>query len=212
MFCFAAGRLLQIIVIILYDVLHNDGDAPVSRVERGVWFPETLVGEAANLSDLIGVDSIGLHDAACGIGGVGGEFSIAVGGRWGVRLRIGVPLNGQLVGKAAELLSKCSEQFRAIGIELGTAANEKSAAGGFREFDAQTLGRYRHIDMALELLEVRHLLHGGLQLFFQLGHVVAGENKVFARTLHVGADFLGSSGGIFEISSDRFLNLFAAVE
>jgi len=130
MLCFAARRSLRIIVIILDDVLNDDGYAPVGRVERGVGFPETLVGEAANLSDLIGVDPIGLHDAACGIGAVGGEFPIAVGGRRSIGLRIGVRLNGQLVGKAAEFLSKGNEQFRAIGIELGTAALEKSAAGG----------------------------------------------------------------------------------
>jgi len=110
---------------VLGDVLNDDGDAPIGRVQRGVWFPKALVGEAANLSDLIGANSMGLHDAACGIGAVRGEFPIAVGSRWRIGLRIGVALNGQLVGKAAELLSKGDEQFRAIGIELGTAAVEK---------------------------------------------------------------------------------------
>lgn len=94
------------IVEVLDDVLHDDRDSAVGGIERGVRFPKALVGEAANLSDLIGANSIGLHDAAGSVGAVRGEFPIAVGGRWGIGLRICVPLNGQLVGKAAELLSK----------------------------------------------------------------------------------------------------------
>jgi hypothetical protein len=83
---------LTFIVTVLDDVLNHDGHAPAGRVERGVWLPEALVGEAANLSDLIGANSIGLHDAAGCVGAVGGKFPIAVGGRWGIWLRIGVVL------------------------------------------------------------------------------------------------------------------------
>jgi len=54
MFCFAAGRLIHfIVIVVLHDVLHDHRDAAVRRVERRIWFAETLVGEPANLSDLI---------------------------------------------------------------------------------------------------------------------------------------------------------------
>ena len=110
---------LTFFVGVLDDVLDDDGDAPVGRVERGVWLPEALVGEAANLRDLIGTNSVGLDDAAGRVGAVGGKFPIAVGGRWGIRLRIGVALNGQLVGKAAELLSEGNKELTSVSIELG---------------------------------------------------------------------------------------------
>ena len=66
--------------------------------------------------------------------------------------------------------------------------------------------------MTLEFFEVRHLPHRVLQLFFEPGHVVAGQDEIFASALHVGPDFLGGSGRVFEIASDCFLNLLAAVE
>jgi hypothetical protein len=77
-----AGRGFGIVVVIVvfYDVLHDQRDAAVGRVERGIGLAESLVGKAADLGDLVGADSIGLHDAAGGVGAVGGEFPVAVGG------------------------------------------------------------------------------------------------------------------------------------
>jgi hypothetical protein len=106
MFGFAAGKSIRIIVIVPYDVLHDDRDAAVSGIQRSIGVAKTLVGEAADLGDLIGANSMGLHDAACSVGAIGGELPIAVGGRWGIRLRIGVSLDGKLVGEAAEFLGQ----------------------------------------------------------------------------------------------------------
>ena len=120
--------------------------------------------------------------------------------------------DGKFVGQTGDLLGELDEQFGSIGLELGAAGVEESAAGGFRELDAKTFGGHSHFDVALELFEIRHLPHRLLQLFFQLGHVIAGQDEIFAGALHVGANFLRSSCGIFEVSADGDLNLFAAVK
>ena len=96
-----------------------------------------------------------------------------------------------LLGRLAEFLGESDQHFATVAIELGTAAIEESAAGGFGEFDAQTFGGDGHLDVAFQFFEIRHLPHGLLQLFLQLRHVVAGENEIFAGPSHVGADFLG---------------------
>ena len=70
------SRVDHLIVIVLHNVLHDDGDAPVGRVERGVWFAKALVSEAANMGDLIGVDSIGLEAPCRGFGGVPRKLSL----------------------------------------------------------------------------------------------------------------------------------------
>jgi len=63
-----------------------------------------------------------------------------------------------------------------------------------------------------KFFEVHHLLHCCLQLFFELGHVVAGQREILSGARHVGADFFGCARGIFEISADGLLNLLARVE
>ena len=75
--------------------------------------------------------------------------------------------DGELVGKFAQFLRQGDEHVAAIAVQLGAAAVEEGAAGGFGEFDAQAFGGHRHFDVAFQLFEVRHLLHGLLQLFFQ---------------------------------------------
>src|ERR1039458_1054257 len=258
-FLFAGGRSgIVVVIIIFYDVLHDQRDAAVGRVERGVGLAETLVGKAADLSDLVGAHSIGLHDAAgrVGAGGgkvpvavprrprglaetlvgkaadlsdlvgahsiglhdaagrvgaVGGKFPVAVGGG-GVGLGIGVAFDGEFVGEFAQFLGEGDEHVAAIAFQLGAAAVEESATGGFGEFDAEAFGVHRHLDVAFQAFEIRHLLHGLLQLFFQAGHVVVSEDEVLARSGHVGSDFLGVAGGVFEISANGFLNLLAGAE
>jgi hypothetical protein len=82
-FRFAVGVLLGLAVFVflgfaflfglLYgalEMLHDDGDAAIGRVAGVVAFPETLVGEAADLGDLIATDAVGLHDAAGRVGTV----------------------------------------------------------------------------------------------------------------------------------------------
>src|ERR1019366_136225 len=211
-FLFAGGRSgIVVVIIIFYDVLHDQRDAAVGRVERGVGLAETLVGKAADLSDLVGAHSIGLHDAAGRVGAVGGKFPVAVGGG-GVGLGIGVAFDGEFVGEFAQFLGEGDEHVAAIAFQLGAAAVEESATGGFGEFDAEAFGGHRHLDVAFQAFEIRHLLHGLLQLFFQAGHVVVSEDEVLARSGHVGSDFLGVAGGVFEISANGFLNLLAGAE
>src|ERR1039458_5421277 len=129
-FLFAGGRSgIVVVIIIFYDVLHDQRDAAVGRVERGVGLAETLVGKAADLSDLVGAHSIGLHDAAGPVGAVGGKFPVAVGGG-GVGLGIGVAFDGEFVGEFAQFLGEGDEHVAAIAFQLGAAAVEESATGG----------------------------------------------------------------------------------
>src|SRR5262252_7269369 len=65
--------------------------------------------------------------------------------------------------------------------------------------------------MTLQLFKIRHLSDGTLQLLFQFGHVVAGKNEVISCALHVAADLLRVSCGVFKISAHGLLNLLAAV-
>ena len=209
-----AGRsgLGIFIVGVFLDVLHDQRDAAVGWIKRGGGLAQSLIGEPANLNDLIGANAIGLHNAAGGIGAIGREFPVSVSSRRGVRLRIGVAFDREFVGQAAHFLGQLDQKFGSIGLEFGAAAVKESAAGRFGELDAKAFGSDRHFDVAFELFEIRHLPHGVLQLFFELGHIVTGEDKIVTRALHVGPDFPGSSSGIFEISADRDLNLFAAIE
>ena len=79
-FWLAGGGLGIFVVVIFHDVLHDERDAAIGGVERGIGLAETLVGKAADLRDLVGANSVGLHDAAGGVGAIGGEFPVAVGG------------------------------------------------------------------------------------------------------------------------------------
>jgi hypothetical protein len=54
--------------------MHDDGDAAVGRIKRIINFQETLISKAADLRPLVGPDSIGLHEAAGGMGAVGGKL------------------------------------------------------------------------------------------------------------------------------------------
>ena len=74
------GRASLFVVIIFLDVLHDERDAPVGRVERRFRLAESLIGEAADLNDLVGANTIGLHDAASGVGAIGREFPVSISG------------------------------------------------------------------------------------------------------------------------------------
>lgn len=66
------GRRL-VFLILIHDVLHDNGNAPVSRIERSIWFAKPLIGEAADLDNLIGMNAVRLHNSARRIGAVGRE-------------------------------------------------------------------------------------------------------------------------------------------
>lgn len=53
------------------QILDNQRDATVGWIERVAGFLQVLVGETANLRDLILPDAMSLHEAAGGIGAVG---------------------------------------------------------------------------------------------------------------------------------------------
>ena len=61
-------------------------------------FAQALVGEAADLRDLVGANAVGLHDAAGGVGAVPGELPVAVGRGRSVGLGVGVAFDGELLG------------------------------------------------------------------------------------------------------------------
>src|SRR5437899_2487102 len=79
-------------------VLHDQGDAAVGGIERGVPFAEPLIGKAADLGDLIKADALGLHEAAGGVGAIRGKLPVGVGSALGVGLGVGVPFDGDFVG------------------------------------------------------------------------------------------------------------------
>ena len=53
-----------------FEVLDDDGDAAVGGVVGLVGEAEALIGEAADLGDLVGADAVIHHDAAGGVGAV----------------------------------------------------------------------------------------------------------------------------------------------
>ena len=74
-----------------------------------------LVGKSADLRNLVRPDSIGLHHAAGGVGAVGREFPIPVGGG-GVWLRIGMTFDGEFIGKGPKLLGESDQHFATVAI------------------------------------------------------------------------------------------------
>src|ERR1051326_4750530 len=99
-----------LVVIGFLDVLHDQRRGAIGGVEWSIGLAQPLVGKAADLDDLVGAHSIGLHDASGGIGAIGREFpvTVAVGRR--VRLGIGVPFDGEFVGQTADFLGEFNEQ------------------------------------------------------------------------------------------------------
>src|SRR5690349_17377821 len=87
-----------LVVTVFLDVLHDERDAAVGRVERCFRLAEPLIGEAADLNDLVGAHSIGLHDAASGIGAIGREFPVSISRRRSIGLGIGMAFDGEFVG------------------------------------------------------------------------------------------------------------------
>src|SRR5579872_5309924 len=129
---FTGRRRTGLLVLIIFlDVLHDERDVSVGRIERRFRLAESLIGEAADLNDLVGAHSIGLHDAASGIGAIGREFPVPISSRRSIGLGIGMAFDGEFVGQTADFLCELDEQFGSIGLQLGAAAVEKSAAGGF---------------------------------------------------------------------------------
>jgi hypothetical protein len=68
------------------------------------------------LSNLVCADSVLLHQAARGIGAMGGEFPVAVVAPARVWRRIGVALKSQLIGQLAKFSRKNFDD----GLPVGT--------------------------------------------------------------------------------------------
>src|ERR1700685_3240705 len=98
-FFLALGGGLGIFVVAVFDdVLHDEGDAAVGGVERGIRVTGTLIRESTDLSDLGRPDSVGLHNATSGVGAIGRKLPVAVGGGWCIGSGIGVTLDREFVG------------------------------------------------------------------------------------------------------------------
>jgi hypothetical protein len=67
---FAYGHRLRVLLVTVLD----DGDAALGRIARIINFSETLISKTADLRPLVGPDSVGLHEAAGGMGAVGGKL------------------------------------------------------------------------------------------------------------------------------------------
>src|SRR5579883_786329 len=79
------------------EILDDERDASIRRIEGVRFFSEALIGETANLGDLVQPNAAGLHEAASGVGTIGG-LPIGVGGAFGVGLGISVAFDGNFVG------------------------------------------------------------------------------------------------------------------
>src|SRR5271170_2600354 len=98
------------------EVLDDERNATVGGVEWIVGFAEMLIGESADLGDLVRPDAAGLHEAAGGVGAVGGEFPVAVVAEGGIGFGVGVAFDEERIGQFAEFAGQSDEQLAAIGV------------------------------------------------------------------------------------------------
>src|SRR5579883_1412567 len=80
------------------EILDDERDASIRWIEGVRFFSEALIGETPNLGNLVQPNAAGLHEAASGVGTIGGKLPIGVGGAFGVGLGISVAFDGNFVG------------------------------------------------------------------------------------------------------------------
>src|ERR1700722_1695355 len=152
------------------------------------------------------------HEAAGGVGTVGGGLPVGVGAGSRIPLRIGVAFHGDGVGQFTEFAGERAEQFDAVGADFRAAAVEESAGGGFGQLDAKPFVGDGHVDIVFELFEIGNFANRFFELLFDFVHVVFGDDEIFPGAVHVAADFFGGASGVAEVTADRFLNFFAGAK
>ena len=195
------------------DVLHDDRDAAVGSIERDRFVAQALVRETAHLRDLIGAQPRLLHQAASGVGAVGGKFPVAVvcslrnraSRRCGLRPKCDL---GTLPEFRGQKVSISLPLWLSAELPLSKNVPFSDSSNSMRRPSAVTvisifLRRFSRLLM---------LLNAFLQLLFEFRHVLLGQLRNFRRApVRLRANFLGGAGRIFEIAADCNLKLLAAV-
>src|SRR5271155_1228263 len=116
---FFGGLWLRVwcaLVSVCSEVLHDEGNAAVGGVERIVEFAEMLIGESADLGDLVRPDAAGLHETAGSVGAVGGEFPVTVVAEGAIGFGVGVAFDEKRVGQRADFAGQSDAQLAAFGV------------------------------------------------------------------------------------------------
>src|SRR5208337_322055 len=193
------------------DVLHDDRNAPVRRVQRILSVAQALVRKATHLRDLVAAQSRLLHQSPRRVRPIRREFPVAVAALAAIRFRVRVSLDRNLVGSFSQFRRQQRRNFLPALVECGTSAIEERSFPRFQELDAQSFLRHRDLNIVFQLGEVVDALDTLLQLLFELRHVLLDRLQLLARPGQAASGFLPGSAGIFEVPADRHLNRLTAV-
>ena len=83
---------------------------------------------------------------------------------------------------------------------------------GLQQIDAQPLRRHGHFDLILHVLEGGDLLHGLLNLLFDVLQLRFGERQGFPNARAGGSGLTALAGGVLKIAPDGLLDFFAGAQ
>ncbi len=169
-------------------VFHENGDSAIRGVVGVGLDAEHLVGITTNLSDLIGADAILLHEAAGGVGAVGGKLPVGVLGSRGILRGIGVPFDEQMIGESFELAGKQCEQLLAVVAQACAAAFIEGGVAAFEQLDAEAFLRDGNFNLLGELFHVLAGLDLLDEAVFECVEIGGGNGCGDACALHGGAE------------------------
>ena len=108
------------------EILHNQRNTTIRRIEGVLWQAKTLVRVAAHLGNLVVAKPLFLHQTARRVGAIGGKLPVAVIRVIGVGQRIRVSLDGDAVGHSFSCWASIVSSSRPFAFRCRAARYRKT--------------------------------------------------------------------------------------
>src|ERR1700758_1505977 len=196
---------------VLPEVMHDDGDAAIRRIERIARNPKLPVRETTHLRDLPDAEACMLHQAARCIRTIGRELPVAITSCVSIGAGIGVTLYRDEVWNLAKLVRQQRERGAAVVIQRSASGFKEGPIARFNELDPEAFGRNGDLNLLLELDQGRIAGYLLLQPRLQIAQIVARESDGFARTAAICADGGRAAARVVEVAGDGFAHVVARI-